>query len=306
MIYTITFNPCLDLKLDVKNFKKNVLNRYTNEYLTPGGKGINVSLMLKTLGVENTALGFKAGFTGEHLEKELNNKKIKTSFIKVPGQTRINFKINDNGETQLNGQGPLITNDKLQKLKNKINKLKSQDTLIISGSVPFGQTNAYQEIAAIAKKKKLKLIIDTNGKSLKESLKFKPFLIKPNKEEAEEVLKLKIKTEKDIIKTLLKFKKLGSQNILLSLGKNGAYLLTEENKIFKVRSVKGKVINTIGSGDAALAGLISILDKKADYKKAIIRAVASGTASAFTENLADKKSIIKIEKQLFVEEAIWK
>ncbi len=306
MIYTITFNPCLDLKLDVKNFKKNVLNRYTNEPLTPGGKGINVSLMLKTLGVENTALGFKAGFTGEHLEKELNNKKIKTSFIKVPGQTRINFKINDNGETQLNGQGPLITNDKLQKLKNKINKLKSQDTLIISGSVPFGQTNAYEEIAAIAKKKKLKLIIDTNGKSLKESLKFKPFLIKPNKEEAEEVLKLKIKTEKDIIKTLLKFKKLGSQNILLSLGKDGAYLLTEENKIFKVRSVKGKVINTIGSGDAALAGLISILDKKPDYKKAIIRAVASGTASAFTENLADKKSIIKIEKQLFVEEAIWK
>lgn len=296
MIYTITFNPALDYISQVENFQKGKINRTTNEKILPGGKGLNVSIVLKNLGIDNTALGFIAGFTGDELKKRIEQYNVNTNFIKVEnGITRINVKISSNEETALNGCGPQITEDDLEKILTQIDEIQTEDIVILAGNIPKNiNKNIYEKICFKLKEKGTTFIVDATRELLIEILKYNPFLIKPNKEELEETFDVKIHGEQEIIKYAKKLQKMGARNVLISLGGEGAILITEGNKIYKANAPKGKVISTVGSGDSMVAGFIAGYIKDKDYKEALKLGIAAGSASAFSTELATKERVEKL------------
>ena len=305
MIYTITFNPALDYITQVENFKIGEINRTKMETILPGGKGLNVSIVLKNLEMENTALGFIAGFTGEELRRKIEETGIKTDFVKVKkGFTRINIKISSvNGnkieETALNGTGPQITQEDIDELFEKLDKITKEDTVILSGSVPKNiNKDIYKRICEKLSGKGITFVVDSTRELLMSILQYNPFLIKPNKEELEETLNCKISTKEDIISAAKELKKLGAQNILVSLGKDGALLLTKEDNILGSKAPKGKIVNTIGSGDSMVAGFLAGYYATKDYEYALKTGVAAGSASAFSIELATKKDVELLLKQL--------
>ena len=305
MIYTITFNPALDYITQVENFKIGEINRTKTETILPGGKGLNVSIVLKNLEIENTALGFVAGFTGEELIRKIESQGVKTDFVKVEkGITRINIKIssmNENmiEETALNGMGPQITNDDTKTLMEKIQNMTAEDIVILSGSIPQNiSTDIYDKICKSLSEKEITFIVDSTQELLMTVLKYKPFLIKPNKEELEETLNCKISTKEDIVNAAKELKKMGAQNVLVSLGNDGALLLTEENETYYSKAPKGEVVNTVGSGDSMVAGFIAGYYQTQDYEYALKTGVAAGSASAFSIRLATKEDVNILLKQL--------
>lgn len=305
MIYTITFNPALDYITQVENFKTGEINRTKTETILPGGKGLNVSIVLKNLGIENTALGFVASFTGEELIRKLEAQGIKTDFIKVKeGITRINVKIssfNDNKveETALNGMGPQITKKNIDELLNKIQNMTGNDFVILSGNIPKNlENNIYEKICKILKEKGITFIVDSTQDLLINVLKYNPFLIKPNKEELEETLKHNIHTKEDIINSAKTLQEMGAQNVLVSLGDDGAILITKEGETYFSEAPKGQVINTVGAGDSMVAGFLAGYYKTKDYEYALKMGVSAGSASAFSVNLATKDKVDFIFKQL--------
>ncbi len=305
MIYTITFNPALDYITQVKNFKIGEINRTKTETILPGGKGLNVSIVLKNLEIENTALGFIAGFTGEELKRKIEAQGIKTGFVKVKeGLTRINVKISSMNEkkveeTALNGIGPLITKNDVETLMEKIQKMSTKDIVILAGSVPKNiNKDIYENICEKLKEKGITFIVDSTQELLMNVLKYHPFLIKPNKEELEETLNCKISTKEDIINAAKELKKLGAQNVLVSLGNDGALLLTKEDKTYYSKAPKGQVVNTVGSGDSMVAGFLAGYDQTKDYEYALKTGVAAGSASAFSTQLATKEDVNTLLKQL--------
>ena len=305
MIYTITFNPALDYITQVKNFKIGEINRTKTETILPGGKGLNVSIVLKNLEIENTALGFIAGFTGEELKRKLELKGVKTDFIKVKeGVTRINVKISseDNKveETALNGIGPKITKNDIEELFKKLDEVTIEDIVILSGSIPKNiNKDIYKEICKKLSKKGITFVVDSTQELLMSILQYNPFLIKPNKEELEETLNCKISTNDEIINAAKELKKRGAQNVLVSLGKDGAILLTKDDKVLVSKAPKGKIVNTIGSGDSMVAGFLAGYCKTKDYEYALKVGVAAGSASAFSTELASKNEVELILKQLY-------
>ena len=305
MIYTITFNPALDYIVQVENFKIGEINRTKMETILPGGKGLNVSIVLKNLEIENTALGFIAGFTGEELIKKLEAKGVKTDFVKVEnGFTRINIKISSESrekvkETALNGIGPQITSKDIEELFDKLDKVTTEDVVVLSGSVPKNiNKSIYKEICKKLKEKGITFVVDSTQELLMSVLEYKPFLIKPNKEELEETLNCKISTKEELINAAKELKKLGAQNILVSLGKDGALLLTKEDKVLVSKAPKGNIVNTVGSGDSMVAGFLAGYHKTKDYEYALKTGVAAGSASAFSIELATKKDVELLLKQL--------
>ena len=305
MIYTITFNPALDYITQVENFKIGEINRTKTETILPGGKGLNVSIVLKNLEIENTALGFVAGFTGEELIRKIESQGVKTDFVKVEkGITRINIKIssmNENmiEETALNGMGPQITNDDTKTLMEKIQNMTAEDIVILSGSIPQNiSTDIYDKICKSLSEKEITFIVDSTQELLMSVLKYNPFLIKPNKEELEETLNCKISTKEDIVNAAKELKKMGAQNVLVSLGNDGALLLTEENETYYSKAPKGEVVNTVGSGDSMVAGFIAGYYQTQDYEYALKTGVAAGSASAFSIRLATKEDVNILLKQL--------
>lgn len=296
MIYTITFNPALDYISQVENFQKGKINRTTNEKILPGGKGLNVSIVLKNLGIDNTALGFIAGFTGDELKRRIEQYNVKTNFIKVEnGITRINVKISSNEETALNGCGPQITEDDLEKILKQIDEIQKEDIVILAGNIPKNiNKNIYEKICLKLKEKETTFIVDATRELLIGILKYNPFFIKPNKEELEETFGVKIQGEQEIIQYAKKLQKMGARNVLISLGGEGAILITEENKIYKANAPKGKVISTVGSGDSMVAGFIAGYIKDKDYKEALKLGIAAGSASAFSTELATKERVEKL------------
>ena len=305
MIYTITFNPALDYITQVENFKIGEINRTKTETILPGGKGLNVSIVLKNLGIENTALGFVAGFTGEELIRKLETQGVKTDFVKVKdGITRINVKIssvNDNSveETALNGMGPQITKENIEELMNKIQNMTVDDFVILSGSIPKNiDNNIYEKICEILNEKGITFIVDSTQELLINVLKYKPFLIKPNKEELKETVKRNIHTKEDIINSAKTLQEMGAQNVLVSLGDDGAILLTREGKTYYSEAPKGDVVNTVGSGDSMVAGFLAGYYKAKDYEYALKMGVSAGSASAFSVELATKEKVDSILKQL--------
>ena len=305
MIYTITFNPALDYITQVENFKIGEINRTKTETILPGGKGLNVSIVLKNLGIENTALGFISGFTGEELKRKMEAQGVKTDFVKVKeGITRINVKISSMNEkkveeTALNGVGPLITENDIEVLMEKLQKMSTNDLVILSGSIPKNIDNTiYEKICKNLNEKGITFIVDSTQELLMNVLKYHPFLIKPNKDELEETLNCKISTKEDIIQSAKELKKLGAQNVLVSLGNDGALLLTKEDKTYYSKAPKGQVVNTVGSGDSMVAGFLAGYYQTKDYEVALKTGVATGSASAFSTRLATKEDVELLLSQL--------
>lgn len=300
MIYTITFNPALDYISQVENFKIGKINRTKTEKILPGGKGLNVSTVLKNLGIESTALGFIAGFTGKELKRNIEEKGIKTDFIKVEkGITRINVKISSNEETALNGNGPEITEKDINKLLEKIEKITKEDMVILAGNIPRCINNdIYEIICKTLERNNVTFVVDATKELLMNVLKYKPFLIKPNKEELEETFKEKIETKEEIIVHAKKLQLIGAQNVLISLGGEGAILLTTEGNEFYSKAPKGKVLNTVGAGDSMVAGFIAGYEKSGDFEQAFKMGIATGSASSFSMNLATAEEVANLLKEI--------
>ena len=300
MIYTITFNPALDYISQVDNFEVGKINRTKTEKILPGGKGLNVSIVLKNLGLESTALGFIGGFTGEELQRRIEAQGIKTDFIKVKnGITRINIKISSDRETALNGNGPEILEEDIQELLEKIENIKKEDIVILAGNVPKGiNNNIYEIICVNLERNGVTFIVDATKELLINILKYKPFLIKPNREELEETFKVKINTEEDIITYAKKMQLMGAQNVLVSLGGDGAILITSDNQVLQSNAPKGKVLNTVGAGDSMVAGFLAGYIESKNYEYSLKMGIATGSASSFSMDLATKKDVEKLLEQI--------
>lgn len=300
MFYTVTLNPALDYILQVDDFGIGKINRTKTEKILPGGKGLNVSMVLKNLGIDSVAIGFIAGFTGDELRKQMEQKGVKTEFIKVQnGITRINVKISSNQETALNGIGPDIDEKDIEELLQKINEITSDDLVILSGNIPKSiPKNIYQIICDILEKNNVTFVVDATRELLIDVLKYKPFLIKPNKEELEETFKVKITTKDELVTYAKKLQDMGAQNVLISLGGDGAILLNKEGKVYYSKAPKGKVINTVGAGDSMVAGFLAGYKKTKDYEQAFKMGIATGSASAFSMDLATAKEVEDLLKDI--------
>ena len=300
MFYTVTLNPALDYISQVDDFSIGKINRTKTEKILPGGKGLNVSMVLKNLEIDTVAIGFIAGFTGDELRKQMEQKGVKTEFIKVQnGITRINVKISSNQETALNGIGPDIDEKDIEELLQKINEITSDDLVILSGNIPKSiPKNIYQIICDILEKNNVTFIVDATRELLIDVLKYKPFLIKPNKEELEETFKVKITTKDELVTYAKKLQDMGAQNVLISLGGDGAMLLNKEDKVYYSKAPKGKVINTVGAGDSMVAGFLAGYKKTKDYEQAFKMGIATGSASAFSMDLATAKEVENLLKDI--------
>ena len=296
MIYTVTFNPALDYIVNMDNLKLGETNRSTSEMILSGGKGINVSIVLKNLGFDNVALGFVAGFTGEEIENGTRKLGITTDFIHLKeGLSRINVKLKASEETEVNGTGPIISENELNALYGKLENLKKDDILVLAGSVPNTlPQDIYEKIMEMLQDKGIKIVVDATKDLLLNVLKYKPFLIKPNNHELSEIFGLEIKTEQKIIDYAKKLQDKGARNVLVSRAGDGAILIAENGDIYKSPAPKGKVVNSVGAGDSMVAGFIAGYLKNNNYEEAFKTGVASGSASAFSKYLAKKEEIIEI------------
>ena len=296
MIYTITFNPSLDYCIVVKDFKTGTINRTVREQIYPGGKGINVSIVLKNLGMPSTTLGFLGGFTGDEIERRLKEQKIRTDFIRVPeGMSRINVKMRSGVETEINGSGPVIGTDELRRLYEKLALLKEGDTLVLAGSIPAGMPeNVYQEILRTLEGKKIRTVVDATGALLRNVLSYHPFLVKPNHHELGALFDVKIDTKKDAAVYGEKLQQAGARNVLVSMGAKGAVLLTEDGQILEKDAPGGTLVNSVGAGDSMVAGFLAGYEKYKDYEKALWYGLCAGSASACGEGLATGAQVEKM------------
>ena len=293
MIYTVTLNPSIDYVVRLDKLTSGITNRTTSEEYYYGGKGINVSCVLAELGLDSTAYGFVAGFTGEAIEKGIRNDRIITDFIKLKhGISRINIKIKAGEETEINCQGPHIDDSELERLFQKIDRISNGDTLVLAGSIPNTMPDdVYETMMERISRKDVKIVVDATKKLLVNSLKYKPFLIKPNRQELSEIFDVEVKTEEDIEKYAKELQKLGARNVLISLGGEGAMLIDEEGGKYKAGVLKEKVINTVGSGDSMVAGFIAGYEKEHSYPYALKLGSVCGNATAFLSGLATKAKI---------------
>lgn len=300
MIYTVTLNPSIDYIVRLDKLKTGITNRTTSEEYYIGGKGINVSCVLSELGIKSTALGFVAGFTGEAIEKGLKNPKITADFITLKsGISRINIKIKAGEETEINCQGPHIDEEELLNLFDKIDNIQSGDTLIVAGNIPNTlPDDVYERILERLEGKDVRIVVDATKKLLVNSLKYKPFLIKPNRQELSEIFDTTVKTENDVVKYAQELQKMGAKNVLVSLGGDGALLVDEFGEVHKEGVIKGyKVLNTVGSGDSMVAGFVAGCIDKNDYAYALKLGSACGNATAFLNGLATKEKIEELLAQ---------
>ncbi len=298
MIYTVTFNPAIDYVMHIEKMEAGTVNRSVSEEIYFGGKGINVSLVLAQLGVKSKALGFSAGFTGAAIEQYLNDCGIESDFVKLDkGCSRINVKIKSEEETELNGQGPEIPDDKINLLFRKLDEIKKGDTLVLAGSVPSSLPgDIYEKILAYLNGKGIRFIVDATKELLLNVLKYRPFMIKPNNHELSEIFGTELKTNEEIALHAKKLQKMGAVNVLVSMAGDGALLLDENGIVHTCGVCRGKVRNSVGAGDSMVAGFIAGCDKGYDY--ALRLGTASGGATTFSEGLAQKETISALLEQL--------
>ena len=300
MIYTVTYNPAIDYVVRMDEIIPGAVNRTRGEEVFYGGKGINVSVVMRNMGVENTALGFIAGFTGDAIEKYLTKLGIKTDFIKLnAGISRINVKIKAGEETEINGQGPEISDEDIMALMDKIDGLSAGDTLILAGSVPKSlPDDIYERIMSRLEGKGVEIVVDATGNLLVNVLKYRPFLIKPNNHELSEIFGIEIKTEDELIEYAKKLQDKGARNVLISRAGDGAILVPEKGEPLKSGAPKGKVVNSVGSGDSMVAGFVMGYMKSGDYGEALKLGTACGSATAFSPGLAEKDLVDELLKTL--------
>ena len=298
MIYTVTFNPSLDYIVTVPGFTCGRVNRTTEEKIFPGGKGINVSMVLKNLGYENTALGFYAGFTGNELQRLVEEKGICADFIPVAeGMSRINVKIRGDEESEINGQGPAILDSDIKKLYEKLEKLEDGDILVMAGSIPdvMPQT-IYMDIMKYLADRNLKIVVDATKDLLVNVLQYHPFLIKPNNHELGEIFGVTLKEKSEVIQYAKKLQEMGAVNVLISMAGDGAVLVAEDGSVYESEAPKGKVVNSVGAGDSMVAGFLAGYLQSGSYQDAFHMGVCTGSASAFSEELATKAEVEQLLK----------
>lgn len=293
MIYTVTFNPSLDYIVSVENLKLGAVNRTSKEIMNPGGKGINVSLVLRNLGYDSTALGFQAGFTGREIVRLMEEQGISSDFIQVEnGLSRINVKVRASEESEINGMGPGIEEADIQKLYAQLERLEDGDTLVLAGSIPTVMPETmYSDIMERLSEKNLQIVVDATKDLLVNVLKYHPFLIKPNNHELGEIYGVTLNTRDEVIPYARKLQEKGARNVLISMAGEGAVLLTEEGKVYQSEAPKGKVKNSVGAGDSMVAGFVAGYLASKDYEQAFYMGVCTGSASAFSEGMATREAV---------------
>ena len=299
MIYTVTFNPSLDYVIQVDDLTLGRVNRTTKEAIFPGGKGVNVSVILSNLGIKSKALGFIAGFTGKQLEKMLTDFGCYTDFIELKeGLTRINVKVNSNEESEINGQGPDISDAAIAELFEKLDCLKNGDILVLAGSIPNTlPEDIYESIMERLQTKGVRIVVDATKDLLLNVLKYHPFLIKPNNHELGEIFGKVLESEADIVEYAKKLQEMGAVNVLISMAGDGAILVTEDGTVSSKKPPKGKVVNSVGAGDSMVAGFLAGWLNTGDYEKALELGTAAGSATAFVSWLATREEITeKLER----------
>lgn len=296
MIYTVTFNPSLDYIVSIDSFELGKTNRTTGERIFPGGKGINVSIVLSNLGIENTALGFTAGFTGEQIEKETRKMGLVTDFIRVDnGFSRINVKLKDYDGTEINGMGPDITQDAVDKLYGQLGRLKEGDALVLAGSIPKCLPDSiYRDIMEKLQDKRVLFVVDAAKDLLVNVLEYRPFLIKPNNHELGEIFHVTLSTREEVVPYAEKLKEMGAGNVLVSMSGQGAVLVDEEGEVHMLPAPEGNLVNAVGAGDSMVAGFLAGWTEKRDYDHAFRMGVSAGSASAFSEFLATKEEVEEV------------
>lgn len=299
MIYTVTLNPSIDYVVAAPFFHEGELNRLTEELFLPGGKGNNVSMVLKNLGVESTALGFVAGFTGKQIEKMLAEKGIRTDFVKLSeGNSRINMKIHsisDKVETEINGSGPKICQEEVAFLKEKIGRLAQGDTIVLAGSIPPSLSDTiYEEICSDLEGKGVRMIVDAEKKLLARVLKYRPFLVKPNHRELGQMFDTEITTKEEAFVYAKKLQESGARNVIVSMAGDGAIFLGESGEAYQMEAPKGAVINSVGAGDSMVAGFLAGLEQGKEMSEAFRQAVFCGSACAFMKGLPEAEDVERI------------
>lgn len=300
MINTITLNPSLDYIVKVEDFKVGHVNRTSKEDIYPGGKGINVSIVLKNLGVKNRALGFTAGFTGEEIEKLVANHGVDNEFIRLEkGMSRINVKLKSKEESEINGMGPDISKNDIEKLYEKLEALKSGDFVVLAGSIPNTlPDDIYETIMKDFKDKEINFVVDATKDLLLNVLKYKPFLIKPNHHELGEMFNVKLNSKDEIITYAKKLQEIGARNVIISMAGDGAILIEENGEITISDTPKGTLVNSVGAGDSMVGGFLAGIAENKNIKEAFKIGVATGSASAFSEGLATRDKVEELLKQL--------
>lgn len=300
MIYTVTFNPSLDYIVGVKDFKLGATNRTSYEQMLAGGKGINVSYVLKNLGFESTAIGFLAGFVGEELKRRIVADGINADFLTLEdGISRINVKLKDIDGTEINGMGPDIAPDKVKELRAKINALKAGDILVLAGSIPQSMPDTiYMDIMADLQGRGVNIVVDATRDLLMNVLSYKPFLIKPNNHELGEIFGVVLRKREEVIPYARKLQEKGARNVLVSMAGEGAVLIDENGREYMSEAPEGKVVNAVGAGDSMVAGFIAGYLEKKDYEYAFHKGLAAGSASAFSEQLATDEEVEALLEKL--------
>ncbi|SFA40475.1 fructose-1-phosphate kinase [Parageobacillus thermantarcticus] len=300
MIYTCTLNPSVDYIVHVDELRLGELNRAVKTLTFPGGKGINVSRVLKRLGVESTALGFIGGFTGSFIIEQLQNENIACDFVEVPGNTRINVKLKSGTETEINGQGPMMEPEHEEALIKKLQALTENDVVVLAGSVPSSLSpDVYEKIIDEAKKAKAKVVVDTSGPVLKQLLARKPFLAKPNHKELAELFETSFHSQDEIMVYGRRLAELGVENVIVSMAGNGAFYFNKEITLF-AEAPKGTVKNSVGAGDSMVAGFLAAYTSGKSLEEAFAYSVASGSATAFSEDLCTKDYVEQLIREVNV------
>ncbi len=286
MIYTWTLNPAIDYRLEVDELELGTLNRADFNKFTAGGKGINVSIVLKQMGVSNVAIGFIGGFTGKYLSDFLKSKyELQTDFVTIQDNTRINVKLASDVLTEINARSPMVTDDELAKLFKKVNRVTINDLVVLAGSSIKSQKGIYEKLAKLFSENSIPFVADLDQNALKEVISYGPFVIKQNLYELERYFGVSMNEEHDIVAYGKKLLEKGTKHVLISLGLKGSYYIGEDI-VYRAEPLSGKVRNTVGTGDSMLAGFIGTLSRTKDIKKAYKWAVAAGSATAFSYGLA--------------------
>ena len=303
MIYTVTFNPSLDYIVEVKNMTLGATNRTSFEQMLPGGKGLNVSFVLKNLGFETTALGFLAGFVGEEIEKRVAGTGVTCEFIKLTeGCSRINMKVRNVDGTEVNGMGPEIPEEKVQQMLERLDALKKEDILVLAGSIPSSMpATIYSDILErLAGENAPMVVVDATKDLLLNVLPYHPFLIKPNHHELGELFGVTITTREEAVPYAKKLQEQGARNVLVSMGGLGAVLVDEAGGVFLSEAPEGVVVNSVGAGDSMVAGFLAGWLEKKSYEYAFHLGLAAGSASAFSENLATSEEVARVYQKSFL------
>lgn len=300
MIYTVTFNPSLDYIVSMNSFEMGKTNRTTKEQMFPGGKGINVSIVLSNLGIENTALGFTAGFTGEQIEKQVQEMGLRADFIRVGnGFSRINVKLKDYDGTEINGMGPDIDQASVNRLYEKLDQLTEGDTLILAGSIPKSLPDSiYSDILERLQGKGVLFVVDATKDLLLNAMQYRPFLVKPNNHELGEIFDVTLKIREDVVPYAKKLQEKGARNVLVSMSGQGAVLVDEAGGVHALPAPKGALVNAVGAGDSMVAGFMAGWMMRRDYEYAFRMGISAGSASAFSEFLATKEEVEQIFESL--------